>query len=168
MADIAPLNGGQGNNNNNNNNAGGNNNNRDNNDDDDVNDSARRQFDADRALMKQFYTEFSEGIEDFKPYYLKLRDIKDRALGEHDRVITVRMDHVAKFSQEGEEVRLWRSAANIAPSLLVTFTTRFAHRFARRSYLRDMAPTSKTTPPLRLASLVARRCRLSLSLSLSL
>lgn len=35
-------------------------------------------YTKDQGTIKSFLVEFSQGIEDVKPYYLQLREIKDR------------------------------------------------------------------------------------------
>lgn len=40
--------------------------------------SRKDTYNKDQATIKSFLVEFSQGIEDVKPYYLQLREIKDR------------------------------------------------------------------------------------------
>ena len=45
---------------------------------DESSNNKKADFEKDRELFKKFFVEYTEGIEGTKPYYLKLRSIKDR------------------------------------------------------------------------------------------
>ncbi|GMI14436.1 hypothetical protein TrLO_g2438 [Triparma laevis f. longispina] len=58
-------------------------------------------YTKDQGTIKSFLVEFSQGIEDVKPYYLQLREIKDRTLDVSKRVLTINLSDVSKWSEEG-------------------------------------------------------------------
>jgi DNA replicative helicase MCM subunit Mcm2 (Cdc46/Mcm family) len=59
-------------------------------------------FEKDRELFKKFFVEYTEGIEGTKPYYLKLRSIKDREA--EGGVIELNLSHLSSFSEQCSEL----------------------------------------------------------------
>ena len=58
-------------------------------------------FEKDRDMFKKFFIDYSEGIEGLKPYYLKLRSIKDREGGA--LVLQLNLSHLSS-TPEGSEL----------------------------------------------------------------